>query len=100
MIRHPAPSVVRYVLVWVGLMILLALAFGTAYIPMGPFNTVANLVIALAKMLLVMIFFMHLSHAHPILRLFATLGFFMLAIMIGLTLSDFLTRSPVALPWQ
>ncbi|HXU67588.1 MAG TPA: cytochrome C oxidase subunit IV family protein, partial [Casimicrobiaceae bacterium] len=92
MIRHPVAAVRTYVLVWVALMILLTLTLGSAYIPLGSLNTVINLGIAVAKALLVMLFFMHLRSGHPVLRIFASAGFFWLALLIGLSLTDFLTR--------
>ena len=92
MIRHPVAAAGSYVLVWIGLLILLALTLGSAYLPLGWLNGVVNLAIAVAKALLVMTFFMHLRSSHYVLRIAAAAGFFWLAILIGLSLSDFLTR--------
>ena len=92
MIRHPVAAAKTYVLVWAGLLTLLALTLGSAYVPLGWLNSVINLAIAVAKALLVMIFFMHLRSSHYVLRLAAAAGFFWLAILIGLTLTDFLAR--------
>ena len=92
MIRHPVAAAGSYVLVWIGLLILLALTLGSAYLPLGWLNGVVNLAIAVAKALLVMTFFMHLRSSHYMLRIAAAAGFFWLAILIGLSLSDFLTR--------
>jgi cytochrome c oxidase subunit 4 len=47
---------------------------------------------ALAKALLVAFFFMHLRSAHYMLRITAAAGFFWLAILICLSLTDFLAR--------
>jgi len=38
-----------YVLTWLGLMALLALTFGSAYLPMGAWNSAANMAISCAK---------------------------------------------------
>ena len=92
MIRHPVAAAKTYVLVWVGLLTLLALTLGSAYLPLGWLNGAVNLAIAVAKALLVMIFFMHLRSSHYVLRLAAAAGFFWLAILIGLSLTDFLAR--------
>jgi cytochrome c oxidase subunit IV len=91
-IRHPVAAARTYVLVWLGLITLLLLTLGSAYLPLGWLNGVVNLAIAAAKALLVMIFFMHLRSSHYLLRLAAAAGFFWLAILIGLSLSDFLAR--------
>ena len=41
---------------------------------------------------LVMLFSMHLSTAHPLMRVIAIVGFFGIAIMITMSLFDVLTR--------
>jgi cytochrome c oxidase subunit 4 len=92
MIRHPVAAASTYVWVWIGLLALLILTLGSAYVSLGWLNGVVNLAIAVAKALLVMAFFMHLRSSHYVLRLFAAAGFFWLAILIGLSLSDFLAR--------
>lgn len=79
-------------LVWIALLVLLALTVGSAYVPMGVLNTVANLGIAAAKASLVAVFFMGLRRPDPLLRLAAAAAFFWLLTMFALTLSDFLTR--------
>ncbi|MGH8800315.1 MAG: cytochrome C oxidase subunit IV family protein [Casimicrobiaceae bacterium] len=47
---------------------------------------------AVAKALLVMIFFMHLRSGHYVLRIVAAAGFFWLMLLIGLASTDFLMR--------
>lgn len=89
--RQPAP-VRQYVLVWAALVLLALATAGSAYLPMGAFNTVANYAIATAKALLVMAFFMHLRHADALRRIFAAAGFFWLALLMGLMLTDLLVR--------
>lgn len=93
------PPVRHYVLVWIGLMLLLFLTLGSAYVPMGAFNAVANLGIATAKMLLVVVFFMHLNQASSLVRLFAAVGVVWLGLLLGLSLAELLTRNPVPAPW-
>lgn len=92
MISHPVAAARTYVLVWIGLLTLLLLTLGSAYLPLGWLNGVVNLAIAIAKALLVMIFFMHLRSSHYVLRIAAAAGFFWLALLIGLSLADFLAR--------
>jgi cytochrome c oxidase subunit 4 len=75
-----------------GLFLLLALTVGAAFVPMGPMNAVASFGIALLKALLVAVFFMQLRRPDTLLRLAAAAGLFWLATLIGLTLSDYLTR--------
>jgi cytochrome c oxidase subunit 4 len=81
-----------YVYVLAALLALLVLTVGAAYIHFGAFNTVVAMVISLTKGLLIVLFFMHLKRAEPLIRLFACAGFFWLLLLLALALSDFLTR--------
>ena len=89
-----------YVLAWIGLLTLLALTLGSAFIPMGFMNSVVNLAIAALKALVVAIFFMHLRYAHGLLRLAAVIGLFMLALLVGLSGADYATRHIAPAPWS
>ena len=92
MIAHPVPPVRTYVLVWAALIALLLATLGSAFVPLGAGNAAINLAIAVAKSLLVIVFFMHLRSAHYLLRIAAAAGFFWLAILLGLSLADFAIR--------
>jgi cytochrome c oxidase subunit 4 len=81
-----------YVLVFASLIGLTLMTTGVAYIDLGAFNTVAALVIAFSKMLLVLLFFMHLRHSGGLVRIVLLAGFFWLALLIGLTTTDYRTR--------
>ncbi|MGN2253219.1 cytochrome C oxidase subunit IV family protein [Frateuria sp. GZRe12] len=81
------------------LLVLLALSAGSALLELGPFNTVANLGIAVAKALLVLTIFMRLKTDNALLRIVAGVGFAWLAVMIALSLADVLTRTPLLAPW-
>ena len=81
-----------YILVWLALMVLLALTVGSAFMPLGRAHTPVNLTISVTQAALVMLFSMHLSSAHPLMRIIAIIGFFGIAIMITLSLFDVLTR--------
>ncbi len=78
--------------VWLALLLLLALTVGSAYVPLGIFNSILNLTIAAIKVLLVLLFFMKLRASSPLLRLAAMAGLFWLAFMFVLTAGDYLTR--------
>lgn len=92
------PSLASNLYVLLALFVLLGLTAGSAFIPMGAFNEVANIGIAVGKALLVLIFFMRLKTDSPLLRLVAGTGFAWLAILIALSLADALTRVPLLLP--
>lgn len=90
--QHIVPQK-TYVMVFLGLIGLTILTTGVAYIDLGPLNTVAALVIAFLKMLLVILFFMHLRHSSGLIRVVLLAGFFWLALLIGFTMGDYHTRS-------
>ena len=95
---HQVLPVRLYVLIWA---ILVALTFTTAYVAffdMGPFNIVVALTIAVIKMLLVIIWFMHVKQADSLTKLFVVAGFFWMAILIFVTLTDYHTRDWLPLP--
>jgi cytochrome c oxidase subunit IV len=81
-----------YLLITAVLMALLGVTVGMSFVDLGPFNTVVAMLVSAGKAGLILLFFMHLRHAGPLLRLFAGVGFFWLAIMLTLALSDYLTR--------
>jgi cytochrome c oxidase subunit 4 len=89
---HVIVPVRIYVGVFLALMLLTALTTGVAYIDLGAWNTVVALAIAVTKMLLVVLFFMHVKYATGLTRVIIIAGFFWLGIMIALSLSDELTR--------
>jgi cytochrome c oxidase subunit 4 len=76
------------------LMILTAVTVGAALTDLGPFNTVVALVIACTKMVLVILFFMHVRHSGRLTWATLAAGFFFLALLLLMTLSDYLTRGP------
>lgn len=86
--------------VWLALLVLLALTCGSAFVPLGAWNSVANLLIAAIKALLVALFFMHLREARPVYRVVAVAGLFAFALLVSLSLADYSTRPHFAAPWQ
>jgi cytochrome c oxidase subunit 4 len=88
---HVVP-VSTYLLVFLALMVGTALTTWIAYIDLGRWNTVVALTIAVTKMVLVVLFFMHVKYATGLTRVVILAGFFWLGIMITLSCSDELTR--------
>ena len=86
-------SVKTYAVVWIALLILTALTTGVSYIDLGRFNVFAALTIAVGKMLLVALFFMHVRHSKKLTKLVVLGGLLWLAILLFLTMADFATRS-------
>jgi cytochrome c oxidase subunit 4 len=81
-----------YFLVFAALLVLTGTTVLVAYLPLGPWHTVAALAIAVAKALLVLLFFMHLLHSTRLAWVAVAAGVFWLGIMLALTFSDYLTR--------
>jgi cytochrome c oxidase subunit 4 len=85
--------------VWVALLVLLALTCGSAYLPMGTWNAVTNIVIAVIKAGLVAFFFMHIMRGAAY-RLVLISALFALALLVGLSGADYATRTRYPAPWQ
>lgn len=81
--------------VWAALLVLLLSTWGLARLDLHHFNVAAALTIALVKMLLVILIFMHVKYKPPLTWLFVAAGFIWLLIMVDLTLSDYLSRGAV-----
>src|ERR1700722_18911243 len=91
-VGHVVPISV-YLGVFFALMVGTALTTAVAYVDLGAWNTVVALTIAVTKMLLVVLFFMHVKYATGLTRVVIIAGFFWLGIMITLSCSDELTRT-------
>jgi cytochrome c oxidase subunit 4 len=93
MSEHAHPSVKTFVLVWATLLMLTALTVFAATLDLGLFNPVVALVIATTKALLVLLFFMELRYSTALTKVAVVSAIFFLFLLLGLTLSDYLTRS-------
>lgn len=84
-----------YLATFLALMALLAATVIIAHLPLGPWGTAVALGIATAKVTAIALIFMHLLDASPLIRFVALTGLFFLAMLLGLTSSDYLTRANV-----
>jgi len=82
-----------YLRVYGALLALAAATTAVAFVNLGVLSAPVTLLIASAKTVLVILYFMHVRFSSSITRLFAAVGFAFLAILIALTMSDVLTRS-------
>jgi cytochrome c oxidase subunit 4 len=87
-----------YFTVFAVLLILTYVTYRVALLDLGPFNVVVALAIAVGKMALVVLYFMHLRYSTPLTWVVAGGGILWLAILLALTLSDYFTRAGVAVP--
>jgi cytochrome c oxidase subunit 4 len=85
-------SVRTYWIVFAVLMALLVLTVGITRVNLGPFNVVAGLTIAVIKAVLIILYFMHVRYSQRLIWLFAAAAFFWVGIMIGFTITDYITR--------
>src|SRR5689334_8672436 len=90
--EHPIDSAFSYVLVFLGLIVATILTTAVAFVDLGPFSVVVALAIAVCKMLLVALFFMHVRHSTSLTKLVLVGALLWLGIMIAFTLADFGTR--------
>jgi len=97
MSAHVVP-VKLYITIFIVLLLFTALTTGVAYIDLGVFNTVVAIAIAGAKMLLVMLFFMHIKYSPRLFKLVIVAAFFWLALLITFTLCDEFSRSWTQVP--
>jgi cytochrome c oxidase subunit 4 len=81
-----------YVKVYIVLMGLLLATTLIDYVDLGSFNAVIALTIAVVKMALVMLFFMHVRYMNRHNWLYVGAGLLWLSILLALTLGDYLTR--------
>ena len=91
---HVVPRKV-YFAVAAALMVLLVLTYAAAQIDLGPFNIVVALAIAFTKAILVVLFFMEVRWSSRLTWVVAAAGILWLALLLGGTLDDFLTRAHV-----
>ena len=82
----------KNLLIWAALLGLLALSLVAAYIPMGRMTPASGIIIATAKSALVVLLFMELASAKPLIRLAAISGLVLLIAMFALTFVDVLAR--------
>jgi len=94
---HHIISFGTYLAVFSALMVLLVMTL-VVYFFMdlsqvwGPANIIVAMIIAVAKALLVIMFFMHVKFSSKLTWLFSGAGFLFVLIMFTLTMNDYLTR--------
>jgi cytochrome c oxidase subunit IV len=81
-----------YFAIFAILLVCTYLTWQVAYFDLGPLNTVVALGIAVFKATLVVLFFMHVRHGTRLTWVVVLSGVFWLAILLFVTMSDYLTR--------
>jgi cytochrome c oxidase subunit IV len=91
-------SVKTYALVFAGLIFATIATTAVAFVDLGAFSVIVALAIAVCKMLLVALFFMHVRHSSALTKLVLTGALLWLGILILFTLADFHTRGWIGVP--
>jgi len=81
-----------YYAIFATLMVLTAVTVGAATFDLGRLNVIVALAIAVTKATLVLLYFMHLRYSPRLTWLLVCVALVWLGILIGLTMSDELTR--------
>jgi cytochrome c oxidase subunit 4 len=87
-----------YFVIFGALMVLTFLTVWVATIDLGALNTPVALAIAVTKAVLVVLYFMHVRYSSRLTWVVVAGGFLWLIIMVGLTMSDYLTRGFLTYP--
>ena len=90
--EHSTHSQGFYLLIGAILLVLTATTVGAAFVNLGPFNPVVALLIATIKATLVVLFFMHAKYSPRRTQLVIIAGIFWLALLLFMTLSDYVSR--------
>ena len=83
-----------YYIVFGALLVFTGTTVFAAFQDLGIFNAPVALAIATIKAVLVVLFFMHVKDSSRLTKITVTAGVFWLCILLGLTMTDFITR-----PW-
>lgn len=95
---EPMVSPKTFFVVYAALLGLLLLTYIVSLFNLGFWGVALAVGIAACKALLIILYFMHVKVSTHIIWIAAGAGFLWLAIMIGLTLNDYLSRSWIPLP--
>jgi cytochrome c oxidase subunit IV len=101
--HHHIVSPRIYVVIVLALLCATGLTVWASYIDLGEWhiapgitlfwNPVVALAIAATKMILVVLFFMHVKYSTKLTKLTVGAGVFTFLVLIGMTLSDYMTRA-------
>jgi cytochrome c oxidase subunit 4 len=88
---HVLPKSIYYT-IFLSLMVLTAATVGVAFVNLGAANFPVAIAIAITKATLVVLFFMHVKYSSRMTKMVVAIAIFFLLVMLGLTMTDYLTR--------
>lgn len=89
---HVSP-VSLYIAIFASLMVLTGVTVGAAFVDLGRFNFAVAMLIAGFKASLVVWYFMHVKYQSHLTKLTVATGLFFLAILLGMSLIDYVSRA-------
>jgi len=89
---HKVEKMWIYLVIYALLMALLIGTVAASQFDLGRANVVIALGIAVAKALLVILFFMHVRHSSRLTWIFTAAAFLWLSLLLGLTMTDYAGR--------
>ena len=87
-----------YFIIFLALLLGTALTIGASFLEMGPWNPVVAIAIACIKATLVVLFFMHVRHSAKLTKLVLLGGVLWFLILMGMTYTDFGSRTWMGVP--
>jgi cytochrome c oxidase subunit 4 len=93
---HITPK--TYLVIYAALLGLMFLTLGAASVDLGPANFLVAMGIATVKMVLIILYFMHVRYSDRLTWVFSSAAFLWLVIMIVGTLNDYFTRGFLNVP--
>jgi cytochrome c oxidase subunit IV len=97
--KHPtsnSPSLPWLTAIYIALLALLALTLFAANSPLGPLALLIALLIAAAKAILIILYFMHVRYSSRVTLIFVAAGLLWLSILFTLTFAEYLGRSQLS----
>lgn len=90
--QHHVTGLPAYFAVFISLMVFTAITVWAAFTDLGPFNDLVAMAIAFTKATLVVLIFMQVRNASRMAKITVVAGFVWLAILFGITLTDYFSR--------
>ena len=91
--EHKIVSPRVYVVILFGLLVGTGLTVRASFWELGEWNPIIALAIATGKMLLVVLYFMHVKYSSKLTKLTVFAGLFTFLILIFMTLADYISRA-------
>ena len=92
-VEHHIVTPFQYLLVFITLLVFTGITVGAAYVELGVLNPIVALGIASFKAVVVILFFMHVKYQSNLVKMTVGAGFFTFLVLIGMTLSDYMSRA-------